>query len=301
MPLGAPAVILDTGDLTYPKVGAHVACWGYEKGIDPDRGPWRDIIYHIFDDPVTASNAGERSDLFMDALMGTSKQVITSTTPVYQWRLGHRYPGNERLLCRNVRARHVGANRPDILGNKLHDSSFVEINAHYEVPIYPLSPEDDPGGINSFDGGPYPFVTTSVDRSFRDIDLPSAHKDGDEAAVLDRFRVRIPEITYKFKYVNLPSLGGAISDALHGRVNAAGFLGRNAETLLFEAPRSESKISTQGDRQSDVEFQLTWFPPGWNTHMFPGDSTFSPVVLNDGTTKPYLTANFSILTQYVQS
>ncbi len=296
--MAEPSVVRNTGDFTYPTVGAYVACWGYRKGYDQDGSPWREVVYHVFDEPRGAQNAGQRSDLFMDSLIGVSAQVIGPGNPV-SWILPHRYPGNERLICRPpMQAEHKGAGSPDLLG-KLHETSFVEILAHYEVPPYPIGPEDDPGGLSTFDGGPFPFVVTSVHRGFRDIDMPTAHKETDEDAVLDNFRVRIPEIAYRFKYVNLPTLGAEVYDALHGRVNASPFLGRAAETLLFEAPESENKRSPRGDRQNDVEFLMTWFPPGWNKHMFPGDSTFSNVVLADGTTKPYATADFSVLFQYV--
>lgn len=295
--MALPDVVLTTGNPTWPSVGAYVACWGYEKGEDPERGPWRDIIYHIFEEPAGSQNAGERSDLFMDALIGSSSQVIGPGNPV-SWILPHRYPGNERLICRAVRARHLGANSRDLMG-KMHESSFVEINAHYEVPPYPIGLDDDPGGQSTFEGGPFPFVVTSVDRGFKDIDIKGAHKEGDPDAVLDSFRVSVPLIVYSFKYVNLPSLGQAISDALHGKVNASAFLGRDAETLKFEAPRSENRRSPRGDRQNDVEFQLTWYPVGWNNEYFPGDSSPSRVVLADHTTTGYLTADFSVLFQYV--
>ena len=109
--------------------------------------------------------------------------------------------------------------------------------------------------------------------------------------------VRMLEWVYtKHMMASLPndviSLTGTVNDA----AITSSRLGLTfpVETLLYNPPRLERQITTEGVKAWKVTFRFTYRPGGWNAFARRGHEDFQPIYKQNGTAfKPYTPASFS--------
>lgn len=299
-------VTLPTQDPAYPTVTAKVDIDGVSKSEDRDGTLRRTVVYQVWDQlsgagVKTVMKAGHLSDLFMDALKGVTAPIVFTSFNWNAYRQAHRYPGNERLVCVDVKGEPFGPRGP---GNKLVETNFVRIWATYESVPYTLSaisPSGDPYDptVGSLGGVAMPYVSVRTSQGVREETIPLSNiKSGFDAnSTFSRgFKKSKYILTYHLTYHKVPFLGREWNILLRDSVNNAPIWGFPAETLRYDGAVADPTNIGGGIPGYDVTVDLIEDPDGWNGMLPVGKDEAEQVVFQSAPTKnPYRLADFSVL------
>lgn len=252
---------------------------GYEKGVEPGRGPWRKIVYNV---------AWDESDVFIDSLLGIS-MVGMPMGGTFNPPQPHRYPGNPNIVAMSCVARPEGALGPDPVKLVKADRAIIEVL--YGVPQF------DVFGTQTnmaFGGQAEPWCRDEIRGFLESYTIPADRLEMEDSGDQpDRsFAIKVPHLELRRTRMNVPYLYMPVLLTLMGKLNHDLFWGFPRGTLRFEPFEMGVETDAGGNRVATLITPLSWRPYDWNMVPRTDGPGWDYVRFLDGTDNPYDYADF---------
>ena len=162
-------------------------------------------------------------------------------------------------------------------------------------------PGDDPFNYASLSADPtenqaLQWATQEIDFGYELYPLPtSALKfSSDNLKLTSPVSVRVPVISMSMTWHRYPVMPLTRIANYVGKLNASTFLGRPAQTVFFEAPKTTREMMTDGTIVQKVMMPFRYRSIAWNRFLRPDKIQWDTVVDSTGAS-PYDTADFGAL------
>lgn len=240
----------------------------FKKGRNQS-GPYADLSYMI--EPGTQKNI----DDFIDGVMGGV--VVTGNPPNQSVKVLSplNFFGNPKLWA--VQAECTGAGESYALSAGGHPAFNAAVVAvHFEVPAWPITPADDPGGQQSFPndnqpGEPILYADCEIDFGGDLITIPNTSLKfvSDDTPVDAPVARRVGVTTWRITRHLFPYLPHSQVRSLLNKVNDDTFMGCNIGTVLFSGAKTRQQRTSDGTKVQAWELEFQIREKNWNYYLRP--------------------------------
>ena len=230
------------------------------------------------------------ADAFMTAIMAASPPAGTAPGTVAIGR--HQCPENPSLYAMECECEYVA--ETDITNNDRPHFIGAIVTVTYGILPWDFKPNDDPGGVNSFEddanpGQSYPYATQEIDFGGEFLTLPK----GSLVFRSDSKPVDFPvgrwqaHATLRFVRHYVPFFPAKTILSYLNRINATTFLGQPKGTIRFAGAKTKRIANSDGTRSQDVELIFEYRETDWNKFIRPDTLDFDFVSDKTLTKLPY--------------
>lgn len=253
---------------------------GYNKGIEPGRGPFYTKQYLV---------PWDASDDFANSLMGLTFGVGGIAGTIIR-QAPHQLDESKNLFCLSV-GPIEGWGAPIIDGGHPRYAQAI-VPAVYGIPTFQLGGSlnnIDPYNLNNFDGEQvFPYCQQSIDYDSESYtaDKQWFYAGGPSAGkpIIDsKLTIDVPCATMSITLNRVPFLPKRALFSLLKKCNDAPFLDEPLGTILFDKFRTNLMINTDGTSTQDIDLVFRWRRFPWNTVPDPNDGSQWHVFSADGT------------------